>query len=231
MPSTFFQTPGYRATLTPEGRTIVQIPVSVTDDSAPGTVPSGPTGTRLVSAEYTIRQDGGRDYVYTYESSGTTADAQIQINGQAAQEPIETHPKFNGEQNAGTVNDADLAAIKASLSDGTSPSFTGTGNDLTAAQNLYSLMLKGVTHYYTASGVTYSETFDESLKPNLAELCSVNKPPSSAPTLSKGANWLQIGLRAQKIYQPNTQTSFWRVTREWLASGPRGWNADFEIYN
>jgi hypothetical protein len=225
------QTAGYRSTITPEGRKIVQIPVSVTDDSTP-TAPTAPSGMRMVSNEYTIRADGGRDYVYTYESSGSApGDAQIQINGQAAQEPIETHPKFNGQQEGGTVSDSDLAAIKAALNDGSTPTFTGTGNDLTAAQNLYALMLKGVTHYYTPSGITYSETFDETTKPNLNELCSVDRPPPDAPSLRQGSNWLQIGLRAQKVYQPETAQSFWRVTREWLASGPRGWNADFDIYS
>lgn len=228
MPS--FQTAGSRTTFTPEGRKIVSIPVSVTDDSA-ATLPSAPSGMRLVSSEFTNRSDGGRDYVFTYESSGSApGDAQIQINGQAAQEPIETHPKFNGQQGFGTVTDSDLAAIKASLGSGSAPSFSGTGLNLTAAQNLYALMLKGVTHYYTPSGVTYSETFDETVKPNLNELCSVDRPPQDAPSLREGGNWLQIGLRANKIYEPDTQTSFWRVTREWLASGPRGWNADFDLY-
>jgi hypothetical protein len=229
-----FQTAGYRSTITPEGRKIVQIPVSVTDDTS-ATVPTAPTGMRLVSNEYTIRPDGGRDYVYTYESSGSSpGDAQIQINGQAAQEPIETHPAFNGVASgsapAGTVSDADLAAIKAALTSGQAPQLTGTGPDLQAAQDLYNLMIKGVTHYFTPSGITYSETFDELLKPNLNELCSVNRPPPDAPLLRQGSNWLLIGLRAQKLYQPDTQSSFWRVTREWLASGPRGWNADFKIY-
>ena len=225
-----FQTAGSRTTITPEGRKIVSIPVSVTDDAA-ATVPSAPSGMRLVSSEFTNRPDGGRDYVFTYESSGSApGDAQIQINGQAAQEPIETHPKFNGEQGFGTVTDSDLAAIKASLGSGSAPSFSGTGLNLTAAQDLYALMLKGVTHYYTPSGVTYSETFDETVKPNLNELCSVDRPPQDAPSLREGGNWLQIGLRANKIYEPDTETSFWRVTREWLASGPRGWNADFDLY-
>ena len=225
-----FQTAGYRSTITPEGRKIIQIPVSVTDDSA-ATAPSAPSGMRMVSNEYTIRPDGGRDYVYTFESSGgAPGDAQIQINGQAAQEPIETHPKFNGGDGGGTVSDADLAAIRSSLSSGSTPSFTGTGAALTAAQDLYQLMLKGVTHYYTPSGVTYSETFDETTKPDLNELCSVDRPPADAPNLRQGSNWLQIGLRAQKVYEPDSGNSFWRVTREWLASGPRGWNADFDIY-
>jgi hypothetical protein len=227
MPS--FQTAGYRSTITPEGRKIVQIPVSVTDDSAPS-APAAPSGMRLVSNEYTIRPDGGRDYVYTYESAGSApGDAQIQINGQAAQEPIETHPAFNGRQGGGTVTDADLAAIKASLNSGEAPEFTGTGTALAAAQDLYNLMLKGVTHYFTPSGITYSETFDETTKPNLSELCTVDRPPPDAPSIRGGSNWLMIGLRAQKLYQP-TGGSFWRVTREWLASGPRGWNADFDIY-
>ena len=225
-----FQTAGSRTTITPEGRKIVSIPVSVTNDSA-ATVPTAPIGMRLVSSEFTNRPDGGRDYVFTYESSGSApGDAQIQINGQAAQEPIETHPKFNGEQGFGTVTDFDLAAIKASLGSGSAPSFSGTGLNLTAAKDLYALMLKGVTHYYTPSGVTYSETFDETVKPNLNELCSVDRPPQDAPSLRAGGNWLQIGLRANKIYEPDTATSFWRVTREWLASGPRGWNADFDLY-
>lgn len=226
-----FQTAGYRSTITPEGRKIVQIPVSVTDDTA-ATAPAAPSGMRLVSNEYTIRPDGGRDYIFTYESSGSApGDAQIQVNGQAAQEPIETHPKFNGEQGAGTVSDADLAAIKTALNNGSTPQFTGTGNNLTAAQDLYNLMLKGVTHYFTPSGITYSETFDETTKPNLSELCTVDRPPPDAPTLRQGSNWLMIGIRAQKVYEPESGNSFWRVTREWLASGPRGWNADFEIYS
>jgi len=225
-----FLTAGYRSTITPEGRKIVQIPVSVTNDSS-ASVPAPPAGTRLVSSEYVIRPDGGRDYIFTYESSGSApGDAQIQISGQAAQEPIETHPKFNGEQGAGTVSDADLAAIKASLNSGEAPQFTATGNDLLAAQNLYNLMLKGVTHYFTPSGITYAETFDEQVKPNLSELCTVDRPPPDAPTIRGGSNWLMIGIRAQKLYQPDTGSSFWRVTREWLASGPRGWNADFDIY-
>lgn len=225
-----FLTAGFRSTITPEGRRIVQIPVSTTGDES-ASAPTAPSGMRLVGNEYVIRPDGGRDYVFNYESSGSApGDAQIQINGQAAQEPIETHPKFNGADGGGKVTDADLAAIKASLGTGQAPQFTGTGTALTAAQKLYSLMLKGVTHYFTPSGITYSETFDETRKPNLNELCTVDRPPPDAPSIRNGSNWLLIGIRAQKVYQPDTGNSFWRITREWLASGPRGWNADFKIY-
>ena len=226
-------TPGTRRTITPEGRYIVQIPVSTSDDTN-ATPPTTPSGTRLVSVEDTQRPDGGLDYIFTYESisySGTgSTDRQQQINGQAAQEPIETHPKFNGQQEGGTVSDADLAAIKASLNSGEAPQFTGTNKDLEAAQKLYALMLKGVTHYFTPSGITYSETTDEFAKPEISELCTVDRPPTDAPSLLENSNWLLIGMRAQKIYDPVTGGSFWRVTREWLASGPRGWNADFDIY-
>jgi hypothetical protein len=187
---------------------------------------------RMVGYEYTKRPDGGRDYAFTFESNGSSpSDSQIQINGQCAQEPVETHPKFNGESGSGTVTDKDLAAIKQSLSDGTTPTFTAKGNDRIAAQNLYKLMLRGVTNYYTPSGITYSETFDETTKPTLSELATVNRPPQDAPSLGNNMNWLLLSLRAQKIYQPDSGTSVWRVTREWLASGPRGWNADFELYS
>lgn len=225
-----YEIAGYRRTRTPEGRVIIQIPVSVSDDTD-ANPPTAPEGTRLVSNEYTQRADGGRDYVYTYESSGNDASSgDVQIAGQAAQEPIETHPKFNGQSGYGTVTDSDLAAIKSSLASGTTPAFTGTGLDLQAAQDLYNLMLKGVTHYYVPSGITYSETFDEGAKPSLIDLCTKARPPADAPTLRAGSDWLLIGMRAQKQYQANTQTFFWRVSREWLASGPRGWNADFPIY-
>ena len=230
-----FNTPGTRRTIAPDGRYIVTIPVSTTDETN-ASVPTTPSGTRLVSAEDTQRPDGGRDYVFTFESiayggTGSGVDRQQQINGQAAQEPIETHPKFNGVGGGGTVNDADLAAIKAALNSGSAPTFSGTGTNLTAAQDLYALMLKGVTHYYTPSGITYSETVDETNKPDLNELCTVDKPPQDAPALRSGSNWLLIGSRSQKIYAPEGGgNAFWRVTREWLASGPRGWNADFPIY-
>jgi len=228
-----YETPGKRFTVTPEGRQIVVIPVSNTDDTAI-TAPQPPQGTKLVSYEYTQRPDGGRDYVFTFESSGGSApgDSQIQVNGQCAQEPIETHPKFNSTVNGGAiVTEANLAAIKKSLSDGSKPNLTGTGNAKVQAQNLYTLMLKGVTHYYTPSGITYSETFDETSKPSLQELGSIKRPPTDAPTLNAPSNWLLISLRAQKVYDPVTRTAFWRVTREWLASGPRGWNADYAIYD
>lgn len=224
-----YEIPGYRYTVAPDGKKIVSIPVSTTTDAA-ATVPSAPTGTRLVGYEFSKRPDGGRDYSFTFEGSGTGSDSQIQINGQCAQEPIETHPKFNGEGGSGTVSDEDLAEIKKCLADGSTPSFTGEGSDKTAAENLYKLMLKGVTQYYTPSGITYSETFDETSKPSLKTLASVNNPPSDAPSLNGKMNWLMISLRAQKVYDPVTGTSIWRVTREWLASGPRGWNADFAIY-
>lgn len=226
-----YEIPGRRSTLTPEGRVIHQIPVS-TDADVNANAPATPPGTQLVSAEYTQRPDGGRDYLFTYESaSASSNDKAAEIAGQAAQEPIETHPKFNGGGvPAGQVTQADLAEIRRALSEGTPPVFTGTGTNLERAQALYQLRLKGVENYFTPSGVTYSETVDEQSKPNLSELCRIDQPPADAPTLPSSANWLQIGLRAQKLYNPESRTTFWRVTREWLASGPRGWNADFEIY-
>jgi hypothetical protein len=225
-----YETIGKRYSLGADGKVQVQIPVSVTDDTVV-TPPTAPTGTKLVSAEYTLRADGGRDYTLVYESGGSSSQkAQIQVQGQASQEPVETHPKFNGASGYGTITDADLAAIKASLNDGSTPGFTGTGLNLTAAQDLYKLMLKGVTSYYTPSGITYSETTDETTKPSLADLCKVQTAPTDAPTLATNQNWLFFSIRAEKIYDPITGTPIWRTSKEWIASGPRGWNADFALY-
>ena len=220
-----------RETSTPDGKVITQINVSTTGADEAATTPSRPTKSRLVSREYVTRPDGARDYVYTFEAVGDrSSEPEQQITGQAAQEPIETHPKFNGAQGFGNVTDSDLEAIRSALNSGSHPSFTGSGQNLSAAQELYQLMLKGVTNYYTPSGITYSETSDEDQKPTLTELCRVSNPPLDAPQLLENSSWLFIGLRAQRIYEPEKETKFWRVTREWLASGPRGWNADFAIY-
>lgn len=187
-----------------------------------------------------MREDGGRDYVFNYESidsnfPGSEArdpkvDPVCQISGQAAQEPIETHPKFaklaDGTEN---VTETDLAEIRKALDDGRSPTFTATGAQLQKAQDLYKLMVRGITHYYTASGITYSETTEQVERPDIKELCRIDKPPLNAPLVLQNSNWLQIGLNAEKIFVPYGK-SFWRVTREWLASGPRGWNADYVIY-
>jgi hypothetical protein len=229
-----YLTPGTRVSLLPEGRQVYSIPVSTTDDSA-ATVPTAPSGTRLVGVEYVQRPDGGRDYTFTFETAaggggGTGADKQQEITGQASQEPVETHPSFNGLRGGGTVTDADLAEIRRALQEGNEPTFTGTGSALTAAQELHALKLKGVENYYTPSGITYSETTDEGTKPSLNDLCTITTPPPDAPTVPTGTNWILIGLRAQKLVNPTASSSFWRVTREWLASGPRGWNADFELY-
>jgi len=225
-----YETIGKRYSLGADGKLQVQIPISVTDDTAI-TEPTPPTGTKLVSYEYTIRADGGRDYILVYEKGGSsTQKAQVQVQGQASQEPVETHPKFNGLTGYGTVSNTDLAAIKAALNDGSTPVFTGTGLDLTAAQDLYSIMLKGVTSYYTPSGITYSETTDETTKPSLADLCKVQTAPTDAPTLATNQNWLFFSIRAEKIYDPITNTPIWRTSKEWIASGPRGWNADYDLY-
>jgi hypothetical protein len=226
------ETSGARVSITPEGKRIHVVPVSTETDVA-ATVPTAPDGTSLVSADYTIRPDGGRDYSFVFESAtyGTGGtDAAAEAAGQAAQEPIETHPDFNGVDEAGTVSESDLAEIKRAISDGNAPAFTETGANLTAAQGLYYLLLKGVTHYYTPSGCTYSETTDETTKPDFAELCKIDTPPGDPPDLPAGSNWLQIALGAQKIYNPSTGTPIWRTTRTWLASGPRGWNADWTLY-
>jgi hypothetical protein len=128
-----FETPGYRSTLTPEGRKIIQIPLSVTDDDAPS-MPTVPDGTRLVSREYTRRPDGGRDYVFTYESNGSEpGDAQIQVNGQAAQEPIETHPSFNGEGPDGEGPDGEGPDGEGPDGEGPDIELPGGGGELAAS--------------------------------------------------------------------------------------------------
>ncbi len=220
--------PGTRVTFGSDGKRTHIIPVSTRTDTA-ATAPEAPTGSRLVSSEYVQRPDGGRDYVFTYESiqgstSGTASDRQQEINGTATTEPIETNPRFTSSAGGGgVVTQTDLLEIRKALDEGREPVFTGTGSALTAAERLFDFKLKAVDSYYAPSGITYSETRDESAKPSLRALCKIGIPPSDAPELEPGGNWLLVGLRALKVVNPNGGT-FWRVTREWLASGSKGWD-------
>ena len=224
-------TPGFTDTTQPGGKRSQRIPISTTTDAAPSPTPTTPVGFRLIGTNYTRRPDGGRDYVLDYEEIVQTSSTDISVNGQAAEQPIETHPSFNGASGFGTVSESDLLLIRGALGSGTTPTFTGTGLNLTAAEDLLSVMNKGITNYYTPSGISYSETVDQTSKPSIAELCTVQDPPSDAPTLAANQNWLFNSLNAQKVLDPLDSTSyFWRVTRQWIASGPRGWNADFNIY-
>ena len=120
-----FETSAQSAGISKDGTLTWKIPVSVTDNSAVQ-VPTAPVGTNLIAVDLTTRDDGGQDYVFTFESIAggwegtarkTETDPNCQITGQAAQEPIETHWRFNGGKNgAGTkVSDADLAEIKKAL--------------------------------------------------------------------------------------------------------------------
>ena len=222
-------TAGFSDTSQPGGKRSKKLPFSTTTDEAP-IAPTPPVGFRLISSSYTRRQDGGRDYVLDYEEVVEDSATDISVSGQAAQEPIETHPSFNGVDGFGTVSESDLLLIRGALGSGNTPAFTGEGINLTAAQDLLSVMNKGIVNYYTPSGISYSQTQDETSKPSIADLCSVQSPPSDAPTLAAGQNWLFNSLTASKVKNPMDATYFWRVTRQWIASGPRGWNADFTIY-
>lgn len=237
-----YETSARTAGISKDGTLTWKIPVSVTDDSA-ATPPTAPTGTNLVSVDLTSRDDGGRDYVFTYESIAggwegtvrkTETDPTCQITGQAAQEPIETHWRFNGGRTGtGTkVSDADLAEIKKALDEGKeTPAYKSQSgsSERTLAEELYKLMRRGISHYYTPSGITYSESFEQDQKPDLKELCTISRPSPNAPYLENNSNWLLVGLRAEKNFRPYGN-SFWTVTKEWMASGPRGWNADGTIY-
>lgn len=238
-----FETASRSASVSKDGTVSWKVPVSTTDNS-PATIPTAPDGTSLVAVDMTNREDGGRDYVFTFESisaswEGTTRDPKTdpvcQISGQASPEPIETHWRFNGGKTGKDpkVTDADLAEIKKALDEGKEvPDYKSKEGSpqRELAENLYKLMRRGITQYYTPSGVTYSETYVQDAKPSLRELCTVAIPPINAPYLDGNANWLLLSLRAEKIFKPYGK-SFWQVTKEWLASGPRGWNADGLIYS
>ena len=229
-------TPGLSVGIQSGGKQTIRIPVATTANED-ATQPTTPVGFRLIGVNYSRREDGGRNYVYDYEqigdgsgtggAGGSAVDKQV--NGQAVEQPIETHPKFNGVGGYGTVNAADLAMIQNPTS-GVPPVFTATGINLVAAEALYELKSRKVESFYTATGVSYSETTEQTNKPTLEDLCTVQDPPSDAPTLLTPRNWLFNSMTAQNIVDPLGGASAWRVTRTWLASDTRGWNADFAIY-
>jgi hypothetical protein len=86
-------------------------------------------------------------------------------------------------------------------------------------QKFIQLTLAGFTDYLQPR-VSIRVTDANTDEPDLSELGKI-ADPARAPTLADGANWLLTGVDASEDADKN-----WEVTREYMSSGPGGWNQD-----
>lgn len=156
--------------------------------------------------------------VLTYDQVDSSVGDSYSISGTASQEPLATHPFF---QSGGKweITDDEWKTWDKWQKEGTdiaSESLESFGEGFRKFVLLY---LKGFTDYLQPR-VTIRVTDANTDEPDLSELGKISSP-SAAPTLADGANWLFASVDATQDADKN-----WEVTREYISSGPGGWNED-----
>ena len=156
--------------------------------------------------------------VLTYDEVDETVGDSYSISGTASQEPLATHPHFQpGGKWAVTAEEWK-----------TWDKWQKEGTDLEAEnlteygegfQKFIELFLSGFTDFLQPR-VSIRVTDANTDEPDLDELGKISTP-GKAPTLADGANWLLTGVDAAEDSDGN-----WEVTREFMSSGPGGWNQD-----
>lgn len=156
--------------------------------------------------------------VLTYEEVDPNVGDTYSVQGTASQEPLATHPHFQADGKWPIAVD-DWKTWDKWQKEGTDIA----QEDLTAFsegfQKFVELYLSGFTDYLQPR-VTIRVTDQMTDEPDLSELGKISVP-SKAPTLADGATWLLAGVEATEDADKN-----WDVTREYLSSGPGGWNLD-----
>jgi hypothetical protein len=140
------------------------------------------------------------------------------VSGTASQEPLATHPFFQ-ESGKWAVTEDEWKTWDKWQKEGTDISAESLTSFGEGFQKFIKLFLAGFTDYLqprVSIRVTDANTDD----PDLSELGKIAEP-ARAPTLADGANWLLTGVDASEDADKN-----WEVTREYMSSGPGGWNAD-----
>ncbi len=183
---------------------------------------SAPSGESIRNVRRSI-SDGRAVLIYD-EIDASVGDG-YSITGTASQEPLATHPFFQKggkweisaeewaiwdkvEKGETSIEMEGLKAVPA----GGKPWSEGF-------KKFIELSLSGFTDYLQPR-VTIRVTDANTDEPDLSELGKIADPPQ-APTLADGANWLMTGCDATRDADNN-----WEVTRDYISSGPGGWNED-----
>lgn len=134
-------------------------------------------------------------------------------------EPIETFSSSESAYDFASLSSATIKAVKDAVNgDGTPPS---SGAEL----NLYRLLLQGVTSYLAPS-VIIRYTWVSDFPPSLVNLMKTFTP-NGAPDLPENANWLFTNCSYVLELDPADDADppyRYRITEEYTASGPGGWN-------
>jgi hypothetical protein len=163
-----------------------------------------------------------RVFPVSYASNWTgdqaaAATSTVELVAGSRTEPIETFSSTDEAYDFASLSSASIKAVKDAVNaDAVAPT---SG----AALNLYRLLLQGVTSYLAPSTVMRFTWVSDS-PPSLVNLMKTFTP-ADAPDLPEDANWLFTNCSyVLEISQDGTRK--YRITEEYTASGPGGWNAN-----
>lgn len=154
---------------------------------------------------------------YTPTWTGSQTSTTVEMVAGTRTEPIETFSSDDINFDFSALSETEIKAVKDAVNgDGDAPT---SG----ASLNLYRLLLKGVTSYLAPSTVM-RYTWISTTPPSLENLMKTFTP-NGAPTLPASANWLFTNCSYVREIDASG-TANYRITEEYTASGPGGWDPD-----
>ncbi len=156
--------------------------------------------------------------VLTYDEVDDSVGDTYSLSGTASQEPLATHPHFQPE-GKWAVSDDEWKKWDKWQKEGTDIAAENLTSYGEGFQKFVALYLRGFTDYLQPR-ISIRVTDANTDEPTLTDLGKIASP-TKAPELPAGANWLLTGVDGSQDADNN-----WEVTREYMSSGPRGWNAD-----
>lgn len=152
---------------------------------------------------------------YTPPWAGAQSGTTVELATGNRTEPIETYSSSDANFDFASLSSSEIKAVKDAVNG------TATAPAAGASLNLYRLLLQGVTSYLAPS-VIMRFTWVSTVAPALDNLMKTYTP-AGAPSLPESANWLFTNCSyVQEVDQAGTIT--YRITEEYTASGPGGWD-------
>ena len=176
---------------------------------------SAPSGTTIKNVRRSIAE--GRATL-TYDEVPEGVGDGYSLAGTASQEPLATHPFFH-EGAKWAVTDDEWKTWDKWQKEGTDISSESLTSFSEGFQKFIKLTLSGFTDYLQPR-VTIRVTDVNTKEPDLSELGKI-AAPTSAPDLADEANWILTSVDATQDADKN-----WDITKEYMSSGPGGWNVD-----
>lgn len=160
----------------------------------------------------TLRSDGAWDIIGDYFGVQGTPEPIYSLDNSTSQEPIETHKDFV------TFAGTPTSPINGAVFDPDDLTFLNF-KQVVSGSAVSNVKWVGMRAYLNASAV-WREIKVTKTKPSASEITSIGRidnPPGDAPTPA-GRNWLFGAI----CYEQKART--YTIRREWLLSGPGGWN-------